>query len=243
MSIPLERSDGGGKLIQSSGFVPDVRILAGERRLPASEGGDFEDSDCSSSIGQNSDVSGGESSEEDCREEEVKSSYKGPLDTMDALEEVLPVKKGISKFYNGKSKSFTSLADASSASSVKEFAKPENPYTKKRKNLFAHGSFWLQNPGFPVRDSGTGMLKRPGSPNGSTMDVGLTRNCFKDDKNSQGSYSTSSSSSSSCLPPLHPHGKKSLGNPSCLPPPQQTCPWRSFSLSDLRCAADATSGN
>lgn len=47
-------------------------------------------SDTSSSIGKNSDVSldGGECEEND----EVQSSYKGPLDMMNALEEVLPVR-------------------------------------------------------------------------------------------------------------------------------------------------------
>jgi hypothetical protein len=43
----------------------------------------------SSSIGRNSDVS---SEGEDCEENEAQSSYKGPLDMMDALEEVLPIR-------------------------------------------------------------------------------------------------------------------------------------------------------
>lgn len=40
---------------------------------------------CSSSIGRNSDFDGGSDDEA-----EVQSSYKGPLDTMDALEDSLP---------------------------------------------------------------------------------------------------------------------------------------------------------
>ena len=43
----------------------------------------------SSSIGRNSDVS---SDGEDCGENEAQSSYKGPLDMMEALEEVLPIR-------------------------------------------------------------------------------------------------------------------------------------------------------
>ncbi|KAL2534351.1 Uncharacterized protein Adt_07702 [Abeliophyllum distichum] len=73
-------------------------------------------SSSTSSIGKNSDDSDGDG-------EEVQSEYKGgPLDGFDALEKVLPIKKGISKFYCGKSKSFTSLSDASSCSSVKDIA-------------------------------------------------------------------------------------------------------------------------
>lgn len=46
-------------------------------------------SSSSSSIGRNSDVS---SDGEDCGENEAQSSYKGPLDMMEALEEVLPIR-------------------------------------------------------------------------------------------------------------------------------------------------------
>ena len=47
----------------------------------------------SSSIGRNSYVSGESSSDnEDSTETEVQSELKGPLDTMDALEEVLPMR-------------------------------------------------------------------------------------------------------------------------------------------------------
>lgn len=62
-------------------------------RFPTERGGDL-DSCSSSSIGRNSDSSGGSSDggDESGGETEVQSSYKGPLDTMDALEEVLPVK-------------------------------------------------------------------------------------------------------------------------------------------------------
>nr|CAD1825080.1 unnamed protein product [Ananas comosus var. bracteatus] len=47
-------------------------------------------------------------------------------------------RRGISKFYCGKSKSFTMLTDApSSSTSAEGLAKPENAYTRKRKNLLA----------------------------------------------------------------------------------------------------------
>ena len=43
----------------------------------------------SSSIGRNSDCDGGS---DDGDEAEVQSSYKGPLDTMDTLEDSLPIR-------------------------------------------------------------------------------------------------------------------------------------------------------
>ncbi|KAH7282398.1 hypothetical protein KP509_35G029100 [Ceratopteris richardii] len=61
---------------------------------------------------------------------EVQSSYKGPLSTMCSLEEALPRKRGLSGFFAGKSKSFSCLADVSS---VEDLAKPERPFSKKRK--------------------------------------------------------------------------------------------------------------
>ncbi|KAJ4980849.1 hypothetical protein NE237_031686 [Protea cynaroides] len=90
-----------------------------------------------SSIGKNSDSSPVDG--EDSGEKEVQSAYKGmALDTMDTLEETLPVRRGISRFYNGKSKSFTILADAAS-SNIRDLMKPAmtQPYNRKRKNLLA----------------------------------------------------------------------------------------------------------
>ncbi|KAH7281310.1 hypothetical protein KP509_36G040300 [Ceratopteris richardii] len=53
--------------------------------------------------------------------EEVQSDYR---------QDSFPQKKGLSKFYSGKSRSFSCLADVSS---LRDLAKPENPYTKRRK--------------------------------------------------------------------------------------------------------------
>lgn len=67
--------------------------ISDSSRFPAERGDDL-DSCSSSSIGRNSDSSGGSSDggDESGGDGEVQSLYKGPLDTMDALEEVLPVK-------------------------------------------------------------------------------------------------------------------------------------------------------
>ncbi|KAL2471922.1 Uncharacterized protein Adt_40058 [Abeliophyllum distichum] len=106
-------------------FVKPPEVYGGDGRFPVAKKVVFKDVEkrekeekgldsCnsaseSSSIGKNSDIS--EKSLDNFDEnEEVQSSYKGPLDAMDALEEVLPIRRGISRFYNGKSKSFASLA-------------------------------------------------------------------------------------------------------------------------------------
>ncbi|KAL4383146.1 hypothetical protein GQ457_15G000140 [Hibiscus cannabinus] len=97
-----------------------------------------EEDGCSSSwIGMNSDDDDDGAGEV---EVEVENSFNGrSLDTMDSLQQVLPMRRGISSFYNGKSKSFTSLAQASS---VEEIAKPENAYTRRRRNLLAINHAW-----------------------------------------------------------------------------------------------------
>ncbi|KAI3496343.1 hypothetical protein L1887_38701 [Cichorium endivia] len=103
-------------------------------------------SSSSSSIGNNSD-----DDDDDDREGDAQSPYRydhqnnnkinnGSLDdAIQALEEALPIRRGISTFYNGKSKSFTCLADVwpSSTPSIQEIAKPDNAYTRKRRNLVA----------------------------------------------------------------------------------------------------------
>ncbi|XP_042003991.1 uncharacterized protein LOC121752950 [Salvia splendens] len=116
----------------------------------------------SSSIGKNSDLSEN-SMEKSGDGEEVQSSCKGPLDAMDALEEVLPIRRGISRFYNGKSKSFASLRDASSSTSIKEIAKTENAYARKRRNLLATNLGWEKTRGSPLKGNGGDILKRVAS--------------------------------------------------------------------------------
>jgi len=87
----------------------------------------------SSSIGEDSSSEAGGDGEE----EEVESKLKEEpgLGCLEALEDSLPIKNGLSSFYAGKSKSFTSLAEAAAREAVKELAKPENPFNKRRRIL------------------------------------------------------------------------------------------------------------
>ncbi|KAK7857303.1 hypothetical protein CFP56_018527 [Quercus suber] len=232
MSITIERSK----------FMQCIPIYDSPR-FRAERVGDAEDSCSSSSIGRNSDTSdgggGGGGGDESGEESEVQSSFKGPLDTMNALQEVLPLKRGISNFYSGRSKSFTSLADASSATSIKDLEKVENPYTRKRKNLLAHGNFLDKNHNYPLKNNGGGISKRPANSSRSTIPIGVTMTSSVSNNRSEDSNSVSTSPSF-CLPPLHPHGKTPPSSSSSPPPPWRNSPWRSFSLSDLQCVAAAT---
>ncbi|KAJ6698254.1 hypothetical protein OIU79_011723 [Salix purpurea] len=183
----------------------------------------------SSSIGKNSDLTDG--GEDGLEENEVQSAYKGTLDSMEALEEVLPVRRGISNFYNGKSKSFTSLSDASSSPTIKDIAKPENAYTRKRRNLLAFTHVWEKNRSFPFR---SGIAKRPISNSKSTLAFAVAMSS-SESISSASEDSSSTSKSPPHLPPLHPGSRASHNNLTSLPSPRQSfSPWRSLSLVDLQ---------
>ncbi|XVF48767.1 hypothetical protein PTKIN_Ptkin03bG0215500 [Pterospermum kingtungense] len=171
----------------------------------------------SSSIGRNSDD-----------DNEVQSSYKGGgLDMMDSLEQVLPIRRGISSFYNGKSKSFTSLADASSACSIKEIAKPENAYTRRRRNLLAINHVWDKN-----------RNKRPIRPISSSKSTLALAVAMSSSESISSASEESSSTSSPRLPPLHPQTRTSFNGSNTPSSPPSTgrsfSTWRSYSLADVR---------
>lgn len=149
-------------------------------------------------------------------------------------------RRGISNFYCGKSKSFTSLADVSSETSIKDLEKAENPYTRKRKNLLAHSNFWDKNHSCPSKNSDDGTSKRSTNCSRSTFSVGVTTTNSGSNSRNEDSNSVTASPSF-CLPPLHPNGKKPPCSYSLPPLPLRNSQWRSFSLSDLQCVAAATS--
>ncbi|OIW18753.1 hypothetical protein TanjilG_13505 [Lupinus angustifolius] len=192
---------------------------------------DDSDSSSSSSLGRNSISSEDSSDREDSGEVEVQSLFKSSLDTMNDLEEDLPVKKGISKFYSGKSKSFTCLAEAATVTCVQDIVKPEDPYAKKRKDLLAHNT--LINRSRSYADNVGGISKRPG-PGGSCLTLSSLGNIGDSE---EGKISTSISPP--CPLPPHPHARRSSANASA-PCPTRNPPWRTYSWSDLQSvAADA----
>ncbi|EEF46150.1 protein OXIDATIVE STRESS 3 LIKE 2 [Ricinus communis] len=159
-----------------------------------------------SSIGKNSDLWEGESSSdsEDCKEEsEVQSVYKGKIDLLDALEDALPIRRGVSKFYSGRSKSFACVAGASSYSSIKDIAKPDNAYIRIRRSNLA----------FKLRHQG-GISKRPIGSSPSALALGGVALSRSESIHS----STDSDSSSNFTFLLHPNSRSHLPSLQSLVP-------------------------
>ncbi|KAI7733413.1 hypothetical protein M8C21_023279 [Ambrosia artemisiifolia] len=102
-------------------------------------------SSSSSSIGNNSDDDDnddGDDAQSPYRfdhENNNKISTGSLDDAIQAIEKALPIRRGISTFYDGKSKSFTCLANMwhSSTPSINDIAKPENAFDRKRRTLLA----------------------------------------------------------------------------------------------------------
>ncbi|KAG7556029.1 hypothetical protein ISN44_As11g021050 [Arabidopsis suecica] len=220
-------------------------------------------SSASSSIGRNSEdgEKSSEDGEDDTGENEVESPYKGPLEMMESLEQVLPVRKGISKYYNGKSKSFTNLAaEAASAltssSSMKDLAKPENPYSRRRRNLLCH-QIWENNKTTP---RGGISKKHVMSSSRSALTLAMAvaagvmtgEGSLSGGDSSQGSSPTTSGSpprqrhhqhQMKKLPPLYPRSQGSFGNLTSSQSSLGFCAWRSHSVADFpRCFPATASG-
>ncbi|KAG9454480.1 hypothetical protein H6P81_007384 [Aristolochia fimbriata] len=122
----------------------------GEGETPREKLGGFPlDPEESSSIG----IGEESSSEEEEEEEEVQSNPNGGLASLDALEESLPIKRGLSSHFSGKSKSFACFSDIASQSTVKELAKAENPFNKRRRILMACKSRWSLKASLPLVSS------------------------------------------------------------------------------------------
>lgn len=84
---------------------------------------------------------------------------EGPLDNLTSLCAALPIKRGLSRYFSGKSQSFSSLARVSS---VADLAKPENPYVKRRRTGIGADSL-LKHHSYPPRCAG--ISKRPTTSN------------------------------------------------------------------------------
>ncbi|CAI9755572.1 unnamed protein product [Fraxinus pennsylvanica] len=84
----------------------------------------------SSSIGQPSD--------DDADEDEVQSELANDaLYSMASLEDSLPMKRGLSNFYKGKSKSFANLSGKESNLKMEDLEKPDFQVNKKRRQMVA----------------------------------------------------------------------------------------------------------
>lgn len=138
----------------------------------------------SDDLSSDSDLFGDEEEEEEQEDNLSPSSGSShgdePLQNMSTLLQELPFKRGLSKHYNGKSQSFTSL---SNVSTLEDLAKPENPFNKKLKSCRSYGGLFLE--GFnktsqnqPQRSSSSsrlGVLKKSSS-RGSCLSLSSRRN-------------------------------------------------------------------
>lgn len=88
-------------------------------------------SQSSSSIGQPDDDTDADDDNEE--EEDVQST----LSSLASLEDSLPIKKGLSNFYGGKSKSYGNLGEVRSLQ-VQDLGKSDNPFNKRRRTLMAY---------------------------------------------------------------------------------------------------------
>lgn len=147
-------------------------------------------------------------------------------------------RRGISKFYNGKSRSFTFLKEAIGPSgSAKVIAKAENAYSRKRKNLLAYSIMYDQSQITVPQTYENGISKRL---------AGLSRLRPLDGMSSNSS-SSSSLSSDENEPPQQfifvqsPDNTAQFASPAITTPRLGSCafkilpvPMRSFSMVNLQ---------
>lgn len=121
---------------------------------------------------------------------------------------------GLSKFFGGKSRSFSSLAEVSS---VTELAKPNNPYAKRRKMGF-NCPLGDKNRSYPppTRSSGASIAKKlPSNGSRNTLAVAVILGGLQEEEPEQ-------------QQPRAPAPTSAVRNPEI-----RTFPSRSYSLTDL----------
>ncbi|XP_010417211.1 PREDICTED: uncharacterized protein LOC104702976 [Camelina sativa] len=128
------------KAVQTALFLADESGRGGSQigiGLRMSKSPEESSDSSSSSIGESS-----ENEEEEEEEEDDAVSYRGVGGTLDSfsssLEDSLPIKRGLSNHYVGKSKSFGNLMEAASNNNAKDLEKFENPFNKRRRLVIAN---------------------------------------------------------------------------------------------------------
>ncbi|OEL25875.1 hypothetical protein BAE44_0013107 [Dichanthelium oligosanthes] len=189
----------------------------------------------SSSIGRDSDECPPPGKEEE-GEAEVQSAFiggggGGGLAGLEALEEALPIRRSISKFYNGKSKSFACLKEAiTSSGSAKDITKAENAYSRKRKNLLAYSIMYRNS-----HETAAAQVYETGPPKRLAS---LSRNSLATLASSSSRSSSSISIEENELPkqlhsPLSPDDFISTPRSGSCAPNASSAPMRSLSMMDL----------
>lgn len=155
-----------------------------------------------SSSSSDSDVSNDNSSlelsESDSFEDVTSPTSSSSLNDMSSLFQQLPIKRGLSKFYQGKSQSFTSLKNVQS---LEDLVKPESPYNKKLKSCKSYGGFYENQDSMCIFKSTSAMSKKgvySANSRGSCSSLNARRG--------------SGSNFMGSKPPVHPHGSSASNN-------------------------------
>ncbi|KAJ1281310.1 hypothetical protein BS78_04G296400 [Paspalum vaginatum] len=174
---------------------------------------------------------------------EVQSSYKGsPFDTMDALQEALPFRKGVCKFYNGKSGSLAKLQDAVIPSPpLKDLPKPGTPSPRKRKGLLPFSFKWgkPQNKEvFPEDDA----IDSPTNCRRMTISPAATSSSGSNSGSDDEHYRSPHQKPSSRRPTRRPSNAMGVfaSPPAPRPPQVVSAVMRSQSMLDLQDVTDST---
>ncbi|XP_074583689.1 KID-containing protein 1-like [Curcuma longa] len=199
--LPGEEQQAEVVLMQRNGFHCDRQEE--EEEEASSENSSIGSASSSSSTSARGDEEG----------EEAESKQKdGTLGSLGALEESLPVKRGLSNFFTGKSKSFASLADVATAC-ARDVAKQENPFNKRRRLLMMS----------KMRRASYASLLCPPLP--SLLSPAHTVEEADDEEEEEDEPQPAAAAP---LPPLPHHGSAALARKQTFRSP------RSFSLSDLQ---------
>ncbi|CAK7356775.1 unnamed protein product [Dovyalis caffra] len=152
-------AEGQEEMFQSPCIAPRYDDSCAEHKdqwvIMEGGGGDDDDNDTynTSSLDNSSTTNGSTISSSDMVDDASScssSNSNGPLYELSELMAHLPIKRGLSKYYQGKSQSFTSL---SRVTSIENLAKKEKPYRRKMKaskscanGLDFHKSYTLPKP-------------------------------------------------------------------------------------------------
>ncbi|CAL1390058.1 unnamed protein product [Linum trigynum] len=239
--------------IGGAAFVPASAMLPRNKDAAAEEGSDREytpspesSSTSSSSIGKDSDECEGKEEED---ENEVESSFRGPTSLdLGALEQSLTDsdwRKGLSRCYVGKAKSFSDLGKAESITDISELEKTEHAVNKRRRSEIALAQVW-------DRSGGATISKRSITSSASaislTMAAAMGEGCGGAAVGEDRSHNFRNHRlhhHPKHLPPLYPGGSSShmvleaLQTPKQQQQQQRSSPMRSFSMADLHYFAPA----
>ncbi|KAI3422881.1 uncharacterized protein J3R85_011613 [Psidium guajava] len=127
--VDASRGGGGGECYESESSMGDSLVTDESSSCSSSELAE----DASSSTLCSSSSSSSSSSSTSL------SNCQGPLYELSDLMTHLPIKRGLSKFYQGKSQSFTSLARVQS---IEDLVKKESPHRKRLKMCKSFAGHW-----------------------------------------------------------------------------------------------------